>query len=297
MHCSSAVVTYELKRKEFQMAEENIRESVIAGSWYPGSPDVLRGEIEKYLDAAQVEEPEGELMALIVPHAGYVYSGGVAAHAYRLLRGKPFDRVVVVAPAHRAYFPGISVYSFGGYRTPLGIAPLDTEFVDALKHREGSTFSPEGEAQEHSLEIQLPFLQVVLDDFKLTPVLMGDQSLESCANLADALVELCRDKRVLLVASTDLSHFHPYDEAKRLDGLVAERVAAFDPEGLWQDLASRKSEACGGGPTVAVMLAAKRLGADQSILLHYANSGDVTRDRRSVVGYLAAALVRKNGDK
>jgi MEMO1 family protein len=278
------------------MAEEKIRESVIAGSWYPGHPGTLKTQIGKYLDQAPLVPLEGTLVGLVVPHAGYMYSGGVAAHAYKVLLQQPFDRVLILAPSHRAYFQGASVYRSGGYRTPLGIVPLDHELIESLL-QQSSLFDyvPKAEAQEHSLEIQLPFLQVVLGDFQLTPILMGDQSFEPCRKLAEAIVHVCEGKKVLLIASTDLSHFHPYQEAKRLDQIVLDRVSAFDPAGLAQDIEKRICEACGGGAMVALMLAAQKLGATKSRILQYANSSDVTGDTQSVVGYMAAALLDNPG--
>jgi MEMO1 family protein len=279
------------------MAVEKIRESVIAGSWYPDHPETLREEINKHLNAAQPPYPGGELVALIAPHAGYLYSGGVAAYAYKLLQNQPFDRVIIVAPSHRAHFKGASIYSLGGYRTPLGIVPLDQELVDAfLEHPSIVSYVPQADAQEHSLEIQLPFLQVVLSDFRLTPIIMGDQSFEFCQKLADLIVSICSDKRVLLVASTDLSHFHSYQEAKTLDKIVLDKVAYFDPGGLSKELRTGGCEACGGGPIMTVMLAAEKMGAGRAKVLHYANSGDVTGDRSGVVGYMAAAFVREETD-
>jgi len=275
------------------MAQEIVRESVIAGTWYPGNPTVLRKDIERYLEKAQTPKLSGELCGLIVPHAGYMYSGGVAAHAYRLLRDRPFERVVVLAPSHRARFKGASVYNLGGYRTPLGVVPLDREIVDALLQNPSVVrFVPEADAEEHSLEIQLPFLQVVLKDFRLTPIVMGEQALPFCRKLADLLCEICRDLDVIIIASTDLSHFHPYAEAKELDGVVCDRVESFDPEGLSRALESGRCEACGAGPMMTAMLAAKCLGAEGAKVLYYANSGDVVGDKRGVVGYLAAALYR-----
>ena len=220
------------------MSQEKIRESAIAGSWYSDHPQTLKGQIGTYLDQVQPVPLGGTLVGLIAPHAGYLYSGGVAACAYKTLLEQPFDRVLILAPSHRASFPGASVYRFGGYRTPLGIVPLDQELIDALC--QDSTlfhYVSRAETQEHSLEIQLPFLQVVLPAFRLTPILMGDQSLPTCRKLADAIIRACEKERVLLIASTDLSHFHPDQEAKRLDQVVIDRVSAFDPVGLAEALA------------------------------------------------------------
>jgi AmmeMemoRadiSam system protein B/AmmeMemoRadiSam system protein A len=202
-----------------------------------------------------------------------------------------FDTVVVIAPSHRAYFKGVSVYDRGGYRTPLGVVPLDRELVAALKQRESRiSYVAKAHSQEHSLEIQLPFIQVVMPEGKLVPLVMGDQGFDTCQWLAQALAHCIKDKSVVVVASSDLSHFHPYNEAKILDQVVVDRVNEFDPQGLSNDLAGGKCEACGGGPMVTAMLLARELGANKSRVLHYANSGDVTGDRSGVVGYMAAAL-------
>lgn len=276
------------------MEAEKVRESVIAGSWYPGSPEKLTREIRGYLEQAQPQPITGRLLGLIAPHAGYLYSGGVAAHSYALLAAHPFDRVLIVAPSHRAHFPGASIYHLGGYRTPLGLVPLDRDLIDGLfKADAGLTFRPQAHAQEHSLEIQLPFLQVVLGAFKLTPIVMGDQSLEYCRTLAAAIARGCRDQRVLLVASSDLSHYHSDREARRLDRQVLECVDAFDPRRLAEKLDQGNCEACGAGPVITVMLAARELGANRARVLHYANSGDTTGDRSGVVGYMAAALYQE----
>jgi AmmeMemoRadiSam system protein B/AmmeMemoRadiSam system protein A len=273
------------------MPSEHIRESVIAGSWYPGNASRLQREVQDYVIQASTVDLGGQLIALISPHAGYRYSGQVAAYAYKLLGERKFSSVVVIAPSHRSYFRGVSVYDRGGYRTPLGVVPLDRELISAVKQRESRIeYVPEAHSQEHSLEIQLPFLQVLMPDAKLVPLVMGNQDFATCKWLAEAVSDCIKNKSVLVVASSDLSHFHPYKQAKRLDQVVLDKVNDFDPQGLSDDLASGLCEACGGGPMVTAMLIARRLGANKSRVLHYANSGDVTGDHSGVVGYMAAAL-------
>ncbi|RLA80169.1 MAG: AmmeMemoRadiSam system protein B, partial [Deltaproteobacteria bacterium] len=172
------------ERRE-EMVKGPIRESVIAGSWYPGDPDVLRSQILDFLSRAKPPQIEGELIALISPHAGYMYSGQVAAYAYKLLEGRPFHTVVIVAPSHRAYFRGVSVYPRGGYRTPLGIVPIAEDLTSRLMETSPViSYVPQAHAQEHSLEIQLPFLQVVLKDFRLVPLVMGEHDFHTCQELA-----------------------------------------------------------------------------------------------------------------
>jgi MEMO1 family protein len=272
---------------------EEVRKSIIAGSWYPGRPQALQEQIRGFLKAVPQASIAGQLAALIVPHAGYVYSGGVAAYAYRLLSERPFRQVVIIAPSHRYPFKGASIDSKDGYETPLGIIPVDKKLGQEIA--EGSPlfhYVPNGHAQEHALEIQLPFLQEVLKNFWLVPVIQGSQDRATCLALAQALAKVLKDREVLLVASTDLSHFHSYKQARSLDQKVLDRVAAFDEDGLMSDLEADQVEACGGGPMVTVMKTARLLGADETRVLRYANSGDVTGDHSGVVGYMAAAVFK-----
>ncbi len=269
---------------------KNVRPSVIAGTWYPGT----RGELERTIDGflANVENGrvDGELIGLISPHAGYIYSGQVAAYAYKQLQGLSFDTVAVISPVHRMYVGRFAVTDKAYYETPLGLIEINAELVEAVDRQ--VDLNQVRRDEEHSLEIQLPFLQRVLGEFKLTPIMMGDHSLASCQALAQALAQALDGQKALLVASTDLSHYHDYDTAVRLDRIVLDYIEAYDPEGLAQALERGRCEACGGGPVVAAMLAAKALGADKAQVLRYANSGDVTGDRWRVVGYAAGALYR-----
>jgi len=271
----------------------NVRRSVIAGSWYPADPRRLRAMVDGFLGDVPPQPLEGDLLGLIAPHAGYMYSGQVAAYAYAQLRDRPFARVVVVSPVHRVYAGRFAVTDKAYYETPLGLVAVDEDAIGRLeRHVRLNRVSSD---MEHSLEIQLPFLQRVLGDFRLTPIMMGDQDWDSITELGQALSKAIasgESDEVLLVASTDLSHFHPYDVAVQLDQHVLDRIVAYDPHGLATALAARKCEACGGGPVAAVMVAAQHLGANRAVLLKYLNSGDVTGDRSSVVGYASAALLR-----
>ena len=279
------------------MKAEKIRESAIAGTWYPADPALLKRELVRYLDQARTPDLDGQLIGLVVPHAGYIYSGGVAAWSYKLLLKNQFDRVLIIAPSHRAFFGGASVSNVGGYRTPLGVVPLDHELIDDLyKNTSIIGYNPQADTGEHSLEIQLPFLQIVLGAFSLTPVIMGIQDIDFCLKMAEAIAAACSGRRVLIVASSDLSHYYPYEKAMLLDGVCLERLNAFDPDGLAREVENQRTQACGAGPLIAMMLAAKRLGADRSMVLKYANSGDVTGDRTGVVGYAAAAIYRSAKD-
>jgi AmmeMemoRadiSam system protein B/AmmeMemoRadiSam system protein A len=272
--------------------ETSVRQPAVAGSFYPGSEEALRKTVSEMLKKARPPEIEGKIVGLISPHAGYVYSGQVAANAYRLVEGKSYDAVIVVAPSHHVYFDGSSVYAGGEYRTPLGDVPIDRALVDALLKADPSiVFNPQAHLQEHSIEVQVPFLQMTVKNFRLVPIVIGDQSFANCERLAKAIVACTQGKNVLLVASSDLSHYHPYDEALRLDQVVMDDVLAYDYRRLAEDLSARRCEACGGGPVITVMMAAQALGASKAVKLAYANSGDVTGDKSGVVGYFAAALV------
>jgi len=273
------------------MAGETVRHSVIAGTWYPGAPAELRRTIDGFLAKVPPVELPGELAALIAPHAGYVYSGPVAAYAYSLVRGRQVDLVAVVSPVHRMWVGALGSASADFYETPLGRIPVARDAVDALDKEVG--LQQVGQDNEHSLEIQLPFLQHILSGpFRLLPVMMGSQEWGDCDRLGKGLAKVLKGQNALLVASTDLSHFHPQPRAQRLDQVTLDKVSAFDAEGLSRALAEGKTEACGGGPVVAVMLAAKALGATGVQLLKYATSGDVTGDYSGVVGYMAAAIYR-----
>jgi len=278
-------------------ARTNVRRSVIAGSWYPGDSGELRDTIEGLLARVKPEPLGGELVGLIAPHAGYMYSGQVAAYAYAQLQAAPagtFSKVVVVSPVHRIYPGRFAVTDKAYYETPLGLVPVDGDLIQAIERQ--VTLNRVSQDMEHSLEIQLPFLQHVLGHFGLAPIMLGDQDWESAMALGRVLAQAIGvnpqpQGRTLLLASTDLSHFHPYQVAVKLDQLVLDRIAAYDPEGLARLLAMRKAEACGGGPVAAIMVAAQELGANRAVILKYMNSGDVTGDHSSVVGYAAAALV------
>jgi AmmeMemoRadiSam system protein B len=267
-----------------------IRKAAVAGSWYPGSAAALAAAVDRHLSAVG-RDVDGDLVALVAPHAGLMYSGPVAAHAYHLLRDRTFDVAVLVGPSHFIAFEGVSVYASGGFETPLGIAAIDAECARALLAF-GVVIRdhPAAHAREHSLEMQLPFLQHLAAAVPIVPLVMGHQSASTSRALADALAATLRGRRALLVASTDLSHYHDAASAAALDRVVIDCVARFDPDALQAALDVRPDHACGGGPTVAVMRAARQLGARDAVVLKYADSGDVSGDKSAVVGYLAAAF-------
>lgn len=279
-----------------------IRPMAVAGSFYPADPQELGKMIDGFL-AKAAPAPVENLVALVAPHAGYIYSGPVAAWSYALLKGRKYDRVVVIAPSHYEAFEFASVYDGAAYTTPFGQIPVDQAFAARLARMSpaiklsGMGHTPSKQQPEHAIEVQLPFLQRTIGPFQLVPIILGDQSYETSRALGVALARLARGANTLIVASSDLSHYHPYDEASRMDRKTLQGIGEYDYFNLARNLAARVWEACGGGPIVAAMVAAERLGANQARVLHYANTGDVTGDRGRVVGYGAVALVKSAGGK
>ena len=282
----------------FSTPDSTIRPSAIAGRWYPGSAPALRRTVEEYLDAVPAVTLPGPVLALVSPHAGYAYSGPTAAHAFAQVRGAAFRRVILLGPLHRL-IPGGRLGAFmvsraTAYQTPLGDIPLDRAFLAELGKRVALT--PEPRDEEHSLEIELPFLQVALGEFTLVPIMLGEHISDPGARgrvaaLAAALAELC-DDGTLLVASTDLSHLDNYADVVRTDRRLADLVAAFDVAGLAAALATEQAQACGATGLVAVLEAAQKRGARGVQVLAQTTSGDVTGKKQPgvyTVGYLAAA--------
>jgi hypothetical protein len=277
--------------------EKDVRPPAVAGSFYPADPAELGKLIDSLL--AQANTPAMPNVPVIVsPHAGYVYSGAVAAHAYAVLKGRKPDRVVVIAPSHYEAFGFSSVYDGAAYSTPLGQVPVDREFAARLARSHPSIqLSSRGHAvsedkREHALEDQLPFLQRVIGPFRLVPVVMGDQSYDHCRALGLALAKLIQGTDTLIVASSDLSHYHPYQEAVTMDRKTLKAIEEWDYLSMARNFDQRVWEACGGGPIIAAMIAAERSGATEARILQYANSGDVTGDRGRVVGYGAVAFIK-----
>lgn len=272
--------------------KESLRRAAMAGSWYPGNPEALARDIGNYLDSPEASPSEEKPAVIISPHAGYMYSGPVAGYAYKAVSGYKYKTVVVISPSHRAYFPFVSVWAEGAFETPLGRIDIDSDLSGLLMGASRyirDERSPH--VSEHALEIQLPFLRYVLGDFRLCPLIMGEQGMPMCAELSGAL-DTCitNPEETLVVASSDLSHFHNAEKADAMDRNVAKLIEAYDIDGLSEALDSGMSEACGGGPIMAAMLYAKTKGRTNAKVLKYATSADITGDRSSVVGYLSAVI-------
>lgn len=272
--------------------EGPVRRAAVAGSWYPGSADALASEVDRHLEAASPGLPRGTIRGLVAPHAGLMYSGPVAAWAYRAVQDDPFEVAVLVGPSHRLGFEGVALYPRGAWDTPLGPAPIAEDAAAAILAAGSPAVhaSEAAHAREHSLEMQLPFLRRVLPATPIVPLLMGLQTPETIAALGSALAVALEGRRALLVASSDLSHYMDSRAAARMDRQVLDLVAAFDDEGLVRLLRTRPDHACGGGPLESVMRAARALGARAARVLRYGDSGDTSGDKSAVVGYMAAAF-------
>lgn len=274
-----------------------VRQPAVAGAFYPAGADELTKTIDGFL-ARAAPRAQGEVVALVAPHAGYSYAGPVAAYAYALLKGRHFARVVVIAPSHYESFDYSSVYDGDAYSTPLGLVKVDKVFAKKLAgmspsmRLSGAGHTPSRDRPEHALEVQLPWLQRILGEFELVPVVMGDQDYDHCRALGVAIAKLAAGGNTLIVASSDLSHYHPYEQAVKLDRKTLNAVAEYDYFDMARNFESRVWEACGGGPVVAAMIAAERLGATRADVLQYLNSGDTSGDKSRVVGYGAVAITK-----
>ncbi|OIN92137.1 MAG: AmmeMemoRadiSam system protein B [Anaerolineae bacterium CG1_02_58_13] len=281
------------------MTTTDVRPSPIAGAWYEGDPQRLARAVDGYLDAANIPALAGDVLAVISPHAGHIYSGAVAGYAFAPLRGKSFDLVAVISPFHQMAVQPLITTAHSAYATPLGNVPVDKESMltldAALKADLGFGLSPMLRDREHSLEIELPFLQRALaGDFRLLPVMVRAQEPEVARALGSALAEVLKGKNALLVASTDLSHFYDQQTANALDAEMLKRFESFQPEQIFEAEHTGKGFACGHAAVAAVLWAARELGADKVQVLHHATSGDVTGDFSQVVGYGAAVVIKRN---
>ncbi len=274
------------------MIKSSVRLPICADNrWYPAQTEALRDDVSGYIGQASALDLPGQVIGLVAPHAGYFFSGHVAGAAYRQVQGGDYDTVVVVGPDHRGTTQGGLAYAdFDAWRTPLGETPVDRDVLAAVGRQ--VTLRPVERDDEHSLEVQLPFLQVALADFKLAPIMMGDIAPATCRALGLAIAEAVRGRRMLLVASTDLSHYYDDPTARQLDQKTLQTMLDFDPDSLASALMRGAAQACGGGPVAAVMTAARELGAAGAHLVKYATSGDVWDDRRQVVGYGSLVLVK-----
>ncbi len=274
-----------------------VRPSPIAGSWYPANPSALGEEIDDYIEQAEIPALSGEVVGLISPHAGYFYSGSTAGYAYRCVRGKSFDLCAVFSPMHDYYPDNFITSAHDAYVTPLGQVGIDHKLValcsEALQQGTGETLRKVANDREHSLEIQLPFLQRALaSPFSLLPIMVRTHKPGLLKQAAIFFAEALKGKNVLLVASTDLSHFYNEKTANRLDLEMLQQIADFSAEGVLKAEQSGQGFACGAGAIALVLWMCQLLGAKAVTVLNHSTSADASGDSSRVVGYGAAAVTR-----
>jgi len=269
----------------------DIRPASVAGTWYPASADRLGREVDGYIAGAMVD-PVPAPIAIVAPHAGLKYSGPVAAFGYKAVSRQRYAAAVLVGPSHFVGFSGVSIWPRGAWETPFGPVDVDEALAGQLISASPQIAErPQAHGREHSLEMQLPFVAHLLPGVPIVPMVMGHQSRETAFGLGDALAHALNGRTdVLMVASSDLSHFENALTAARMDSVVVDHVERIDADGLMQALEKEPHHACGGGPMVAVLRAARQLGATSARILKYGDSGDVSGDKSSVVGYMAAAI-------
>jgi AmmeMemoRadiSam system protein B len=271
-----------------------VRKPAFAGSFYPSSPAELKSVISEYLNSAEDIPVDGDILSLIVPHAGYIYSGPVAAYSFKKLSAMNPDTVLILAPSHRARFEGASVIKEGMYDTPFGSLEIDQEITGKLFKNKSFWYNSTIHDIEHSLEVQVPFIKSVLDKVKIVPVIVGTVDLSAAKKLAEHIAYSLSSsgKKFSIVISTDLSHYHAYDKAVNIDSKFIKALESFEPENVKESLESGRSEACGEGPVLTGMITSKLLGATKTRILKYMNSGDTAGSKKEVVGYLSAAFIK-----
>lgn len=281
---------------------EDVKQPNVAGAFYPDNPVVLSEMIDKCLQDANPQTLEGEIFALISPHAGYDFSGSVAAYGYKLIKNRGYKTVVIIGPSHYSGFYGISVYPQGAFRTPLGDVFIDAEFTGKLIDATADIkFIPQAFQREHSVEVQIPFLQKALTAFKIVPIIMGQVDFGLCQELANRLVSLIGNRKdVLVIASTDMYHGYDYDEAEAIDRFTLSVLEEMNPQKLYNKISEGTAQFCGGNGVVVTMLTAKGLGHNKLKVLKYANSAQITNRKVKgvwTVGYTSCVIDREKGEE
>ena len=272
-------------------SEAHIRPAGVAGKFYSDDPETLSREIALFLENSIKKDISTSVKGLLCPHAGFMFSGGVAAKAYRQIHGEDYDLAVIISPSHYESFSGVSIFAGDAYEIPLGKIECDVDLAEKLAGTDPNFHvSLQGHSlEEHSLEVQLPFLYEVLNPgFKILPLVMGEQNYQIARRLGHALHSVLDDRKAIVIASSDLSHFFADDIAREKDAHVEEAVRNFDIMGLAEKVETKEAQMCGYGPTLAMMIYSRLCGATKSEILLYRNSSDITGDTSSVVGYLAA---------
>jgi AmmeMemoRadiSam system protein B len=288
------------------MAKERVKKPAVAGYFYPKDTEKLTKTVDNFIVNVKQRQIGGRILGLMSPHAGYVFSGQVAAYSYRQIKDTKYDTVIILGPSHRVYLEGASVGNWDAYATPLGKVPVNKEIVNALLNMgEPFHFVEQAHIMEHSVETQIPFLQRVLKNFDIVPIVMGITSLRYCEKISKALSKTGEKRNVLFVASSDMSHYPDYSTANKVDRKTLSLIEKFDPEQVFnsekkflkEGIPNLSTTLCGLSPVVTVMMTVKQRGGNAVKILHYKNSGDIVihgrRETRRVVGYGAVAFFKK----
>ncbi|MCF7794559.1 MAG: AmmeMemoRadiSam system protein B [Candidatus Cloacimonetes bacterium] len=270
------------------------RKPIVAGTFYPGDSIILRNQLERFLSNVSMLPSKKDILGVIAPHAGYVYSGQSAAYAYKALKMKQFNKAVILAPSHRYGNFKFSAGNFESYLTPLGEVKVDTDKIEKLLQYSEFSFHQAAHNAEHSLEVQLPFLQIINEQVEIIPILLGNQSPENSKRLAEILFDEFKDDIIntVFIVSSDLSHYYDHKIAKYMDEKMIDMILKTDVQGLSNALFERKIEACGFGGILSLMHLAKQLAYNETELLNYSHSGMISGDNSQVVGYLSAMIYK-----
>jgi len=269
---------------------QGVRKPVVAGAFYDGDKAALAARVDAYLSAVKDLPAIGEVRALVCPHAGYVYSGPTAAYAYKLVQGKPYESVIIIGTSHQYPLDGASIYLKGAFETPLGMAAVDEELASAIAKASGFSYIPEAHAKEHSVEVQVPFIQRALPGAKIVPIVLGYPTRQNVYSLAEGMAEACSEKNVLIVASTDLSHYLSKADANSVDSKTISLLKNISADTLINKCVRGENIMCGGGGVAATLIALKKSGQPRVEVLRYSDSSEASGDEGRVVGYLAAAI-------
>ncbi|MCK4429710.1 MAG: AmmeMemoRadiSam system protein B, partial [Candidatus Aminicenantes bacterium] len=270
---------------------QGLRKAVCAGQYYDKNPEILSHQIDYFLQNVKFDSyPGGKILALIAPHAGHICSGQAAAFAYKLVQGKDYETVVIIAPSHSYGFDGCSIYLKGGYETPLGVAKINESLALELSKASGFKYIPKAHQMEHAVEVQVPFIQKTMPQAKIVPIIMGNPAKETITRLASALKKVLPEKKALVIASTDMSHFFSKKKAHDIDMKTVSLIKSFETNSLIRKLERGENIMCGGGPVVSTLLYVQKSGKPTVKPLQYADSTRCGSPESRVVGYFAAAI-------
>lgn len=277
--------------------DPNIKEPNVAGQFYSADPKILSRDLDTFFSQSTLGPSQKRVRVLIAPHAGYIYSGAIAANSYKAAGLGQYSTIILIGPSHFFDFPGISVWKQGGFKTPLGEIPVDEKFAnDLINSNPQFAFRPDVYEREHSLEVQMPFLQKTFKNFKIVPILMGRPDYKVCEQLAKSLQQLIGDRDdVLIVISTDMSHYHTGDAARSMDQKTLGIIKGLNPQELWTKCLLGQTELCGFTSVITALIYANQQDIKDLEILKYAHSGDVTGDNERVVGY--SSIILKKTDE